>query len=697
MNSTTRRHFLQTGVALSALAPLSRLGATSRPEATPSASGMPGPSRGLLFDRSDLPRIRENLEHPRLNEVRAMLRNINFEAETRFLTTELRLTNHVTDFMRCWRLVQNSAFAYAVWGEAPQRELCLLALRRLCDYKRWDYFLEGGSLTIGLQRAPEATIATCYALDWLGDALPTDLRERVEQRIQNEGAPACYRTLYGLKYPDRVRGWTIDPEDDMKFRFDLSRWPLILNSTNLKVIPTCGLGLAGLWFQGRHPQADRWLELARQSAQAFSIMYGKDGSYDEGVGYWGYTTSHLAIFADALHRRLGVDDRALINYPGTVRYALAMSMPTAGAVIKDPNMDKEYNATPKINYTPTQDVVNFGDAGSGMDVTVAGWVGQITGDPLCHHVSHEVGGLKQLQAAVWFWPDAKTSRPGPALHDVRMSNDWVVSRTGWKPEDTVVALRSGGPANHEHADRNSVILKAHGERLFHDPFKAGYSPTLPTWLLRQTEAHSAVLINGQGHQYHDGREGTNPSFAEARVTAYAKGAGWMCVTSDATDAYALVLPEVRFVERTVVVLKPDVVLLLDRVVLEKAHPVQLRFQAFNDDGRAQVTASGSTFSIQRPLAVAHGVAYSASAVEAETGRLALPDAEGVFPYAHVSSASGLRHEILTLVSTGPAHTAAANLAVTRETDGWSVAGEHRGQRYAARLRVAEGKAPQFVA
>jgi hypothetical protein len=171
----------------------------------------------------------------------------------------------------------------------------------------------------------------------------------------------------------------------------------------------------------------------------------------------------------------------------------------------------------------------------------------------------------------------------------------------------------------------------------------------------------------------------------------------MCVTSDATDAYALVLPEVRFVDRTVVVLKPDVVLLLDRVVLEKAHPVQLRFQAFNDDGRAQVTASGSTFSIQRPLAVAHGVAYSASAVKAETGRLALPDAEGVFPYAHVSSASGLRHEILTLVSTGPAHTAAANLAVTRETDGWSVAGEHRGQRYAARLRVAEGKAPQFVA
>ena len=45
----------------------------------------------------------------------------------------------------------------------------------MCAYKRWDYFLEGGKDTIGLQRAPEATIAACYALDWLGTKIPADL------------------------------------------------------------------------------------------------------------------------------------------------------------------------------------------------------------------------------------------------------------------------------------------------------------------------------------------------------------------------------------------------------------------------------------------------------------------------------------------------------------------------------------------
>ena len=84
-------------------------------------------------------------------------------------------------------------------------------------------------------------------------------------------------------------------------------------------------------------------------------------------------------------------------------------------------------------------------------------------------------------------------------------------------DDTVVALRSGGPGNHEHADRNSVIFKAHGERLLNDPVHASYSTKDPKWLLRQTEAHTAVLIDGKGHVYHDGRDGTNSSAAAATI------------------------------------------------------------------------------------------------------------------------------------------------------------------------------------
>ncbi len=154
---------------------------------------------------------------------------------------------------------------------------------------------------------------------------------RSSAQIAVKGAPACVTTLYGLKYPDRVKGWTMDPDDAYALKVvDLKNWPLILNSTNLKIIPTAALGIAACLFHGRNPQADVWLELARSSARAFSPMYGSDGSFGEGVSYWGYTTLHLALFAEVLWRTCGIDDRRLINYPGTIRYALAMTMPRLG-------------------------------------------------------------------------------------------------------------------------------------------------------------------------------------------------------------------------------------------------------------------------------------------------------------------------------------------------------------------------------
>ena len=685
--TTNRRTFLKASATFAASLPFAKLAFSSAPT-VPGAVEPSSPTRGLLFDAAELPRLRANLDLPRFAGLRNSLLQVDFVAETRFLHEELRLNNHSVDFLRAWQLLQNSAFAYVLLRDPRQLDLARLALRRLLDYRRWDYFLEAGKDTIGFQRAPEAIIAVCYALDWLGDALPADLRAEAENKIATEGAPACYRSLYGMKYPDRVRGWAIDSEDDYQFRYDLSRWPLILNATNLKIIPVCGLGLAAIWLHGRHPDAAKWMQLARQSAQAFSTMYGTDGAYDEGVGYWGYTTMHLAMFAEALHRRLGFDDRKLINYPGTVRYALSLAMPCGGAQIDDPKLKAAYNAVPKGNYEPALDLVNFSDAGIGMDVSIAPWVGTVAQDPLSNYVAQHTGALKHLQALAWYRADAPEQPPGPELLDVRLSNDWVISRTGWAPADGVLALRSGGPSNHEHADRNSVIFKAHGERLFSDPFKAGYSPTVPRWLLRQTEAHTAVLINGRGHQYHDGHEGTNSSWAAAHVTDYRTGPGWMSVTSDATEAYALVLPDALLVVRTLVFLKPDVLLMLDQVKLKVPAPVQLRFQVFNDDGNGTATAEDTQFTIRRPLAAAHGQFAALGAITAHVGQLNLPASEGTFPYVEIVSAAATEHLILTASAAAPAGETPGQLKIIREGTGWRVSGTHRGRAVQAALTLS---------
>ena len=672
--NTTRRTFLQTSALLAASLPFARPAGAQTP--APAAGG--GHPRGLFFDASDLPRIRANLEQPRFAEIRRQVYDLDHTAARRFLRDELRLNDHVTDFARARSLLEHAALAHALRGDAESLETARLALGRIVEYPRWDYFLEGGRQVIGLQRAPEGTIAVCCALDWIGDKLPADLVAQAERDLGTKGAPACYTTLYGMKYPDRVRGWSFHPEQSIPMTIDFRRWPIILNATNLKIIPTAALGIVAVWLMDRHPEVRKWLEMSRQSAQAFSIMYGSDGSYDEGVGYWGYTTMHLAMLAEVLHRRLGIDDRKLIDYSGSVRFALQMASPTAGDLVVDPNEKAAYNAVPKGSLEPKHDLVNFGDGGTAIDVSVAAWVARVAQDPLAQHIARETGVLKHYHAAFWYQPELPATPPTAALHDVRLSNDWVISRTGWAAQDTVVAFRSGGPANHEHADRNSVLFKAHGERLFHDPFKAAYVPEHPKWVLRLTEGHTAVLIGGKGHQYHDGSEGTNSSWASARVTAYQTGPGWMTVTSDATEAYQLVNENVVRVERTLVFVKPDVLLLLDRVVLRNPEAVQTRYQVFNDDRRGNATVNGTTFRIERPRATLQASTLGSGPVTARTGRLPTPDTDGIFPFAEVESAAAAEHTLLTTCTAAPSGSDHGTLAVRREGDRWSVTGRHRG-------------------
>jgi hypothetical protein len=656
---TTRRDFLKMGAIAAAALPLMPEFAEASP-AAPSYSG-PRPG-GLFFDEADIPRMRLALAHPHVVPYWESIKGADLAADRNFIRSEAKLTNHSKDMLQVRQILERTSFVYALTGDAAQCDVARRAVDKILEYPKWDYFLEGGEDVIGLQRAPEATIAMSCAREWLDKAITKETAAEIERQIGEKGAPACFRTLYGMKYPDRVRGWGFDPEDDYPFHVDLRRWPLILNSTNLKAIPIAGLGIAGCLLRGKHAQADRWIDMAEQSARAFAVMYGLDGAYDEGVGYWGYTSTHLALLVEVIRRTLGRDISGIINYPGTVRYGLRMSMAVAGR----PN-----------------DCVNFSDAWAMGDLSVAAWTAGRFKDPVAQYVATHVGELKSPWSVIWLDPALPEEKPGPDLSDVRFSNDWVVSRSGWGEADGVVALRSGGPANHEHADRNSVIFKAFGERIYHDPYHAAYPNTDPLWILRLTKSHTAVLIGGKGHQYHDGHEGTNASLAESHVVAYEAGERSMVVTSDATSAYHLVNNDVALVQRTLVFRKPDILVVIDRVRLAKNPlPVQVRFQLDNSDGKGSVTADTDSFTVRRPLVSARTLVLSDADVAVRTGTLDIPPDKGVFPYAEAESAPALDHLILTVCEAHPASGTTSALHALREGSLWAITGERGGAHVA---------------
>ena len=666
---TSRRAFLnRTALAAAGI----YLGTHSLVAGTRREQGQNNTTRGLLFDADDLPRMREMVKHPRFSAYWQSLTLADMEADRKFLEEELHLNNHVKDFLQARQILERTSFVYALTKDPRQCEIAKLAIERILQYKKWDYFLEGGEHTIGLQRAPETTIAMALAREWLDDVLNNQTKNEIETQIAEKGAPACYRTLYGMQHPDRVRGWGLDPESDYKFRVDLSRWPIILNSTNLKVIPIAGLGIAACLLHGKHPQADRWLNLARQSAKAFAPMFGSDGSYEEGVSYWGYTALYLTLFLEVLYRRLGIDERELINYRGTVRYALQMSMPTVGK---------------------PGDCVNFGDASVVGDTSVAAWVARRYRDPIAQYLAAAVGDIKSHYGIIWYDSSVEAKTPGPELYDARFTNDWVVSRTGWDERSTVVALRSGPPSNHEHADRNSVILKAYGERLLHDPFKAAYPYTQKHWLLRKTEAHTAVLINGKGHQYHDGREGTNASWAEAKVVDYQPSLHHMIVTSDATEAYRLVDPNVELVIRTLIFLKPDILLMVDRVRLHSAKAkIQVRYQVYNEDGEGKTRIEPTVFHIQRPQATLRGSVIASTPLTVRSGTLNVPEDIGTYPYIESETAEALEHRIVTVCTAQVAGKEHGTLKYTVRDLLWVVKLNHNGQAKTVAIKM-DGELP----
>jgi len=688
----SRRSFLQTASLAAASFPLAQL-------FTPRAAAADAPvkKRGLLFDESDLPRIRANAALPRFADCWKAMVSADLADDTDFLEHHVRLHNHVADMLRVRTILERATFVFMVNGDPGQLAIAKLAIRRLLDYPRWDLFLEGGRTPFGLQRAPEATIALAFALDWLGDNLSAAERTEIEHQIATKGAPACFTTLYGLKYPDRVVGWGLDPEEHYPFNStDFRRWPLIINATNLKVIPIAALGIAACLLHGRHPQADAWLDMARSSALAFSTMYGGDGSYGEGVSYWGYTTLHMALFAEVLWRTQGIDDRHLVNYPGSVRYGLAMALPRLGQ-IPNPNEKQENMGVPLSLIPPRYDIVNFGDANGSEETSFAAWTGRTYNDPVARWAAREMTEAKYSYGMIWYEPDGEVAPPAAALLDDRMVNDLVVSRTGWALDDSVVALRSGGPGNHEHADRNSVIFKAHGDRLFNDPFRAGYSYTIERWKLRLTESHTAVLIDGKGHVYNDGHEGTNASHAFAHVTAFRTGPGWMTVTSDATDAYQLVNANVARVERTLVFLKPDILLLFDRVEMNAAPAtVQVRFQVYNDDNRGSCAVGDSEFRIERPFATLRARALSSSGFRVETKHLSLSAQEGVFPLVEIGTLPARSHIILTACTAAPAGGAHGEIALSQQGGVWRAQGSHRGQKVDVSVAPA-GDDPPVIA
>lgn len=641
---------------------------------SPSALGKiylpPSRSKRLFFEESDIPRIRANartvLLGTKYREWAARSPQSLEPAWARFRETN----NIISDLRKVWAAFVETAVVHLVEPNEETRHALMDTMESAIELPKWEYMIDGEE-TLGIMRASMATSRLLFAREVLADAMSSDLDRRLLEAIADKGVAPCYRAIYGMNNPEQVEGWGVDLKHSHAVAADMSRWPILLGSNNLRGAPTMALGIGALALLGKDHRAEKWLETAEESAKTAFRLFSQDGSYFEGLSYSQYLLRTILAFCEAHCRVKGtIDWKREINFFGYIDYVAAMQ------------------AGKKADGNP--DIVNFSDAAISIYPCVSSWIERRTGNPVAQYATEHYSEAGYFLDYLWYRPNRPSQSQSLMLKNYRNEQDWIVCRSGWRPDDAVLAFRSGRPANHEHADRNSFFFKIYGERLLNDHFKAAYDSKSPGWTLRLTKSHNAVLIGGKGHQYIDGSEGVNESQAEAKIARWsARGQRvWWC--SDATQAYNLVNPDVSKVLRTVLFAKPNIVAVVDQVELgKKASSVEVRFFPDNRDGQAVLSIEENRFSIKRPRATLYGLSAADTVVSTseqeldlwsgvagkgkvtEEERASARDQYGRFPFVGVEAEPAKSHSIITVLAASPEGAGVAPRIDVRRTEiGW---------------------------
>lgn len=628
----------------------------------------------LFFSATDLPQLRRlYAEDARFTVMRESLEHFDRKAETVFLESEVNLEDQCHHIRQVCDVMQNMAFHFLMTGDEGARDLAFMATRTLMKFPCWDFFITEGKV-LGVQGAPRGAIAMAAVIDWLGEAVASDERQQWLQALAEKGCAPCYLSLHHIRHPRQATDWEINRNSVMfaersAFPTDSSRRPEITKDTNLRAAPAGGLciGVAAihLFGKGKNPELERWLEMGTHTLKIFNDVYQPDGSYGEGVNYGNYTSESIFMAVEAL-RRAGFEDlSAGINWSGNVQFMLNMAMPT---------------------HENPYEVVNIGDSGRHRGRAVfqhpdgraesrsalAFWVAKNYRDASAQWFGENLAAAHNIWSLAFFDDSVKAVAPENQAQTWYSDLDWVVARTGYRADDLQVSLRSGIGWNHEHADRNSIIVKAHGEQLIVDPSRPPYPFTDPNWMMRTTAGHSAILIDGQGHFYNNGVEGTNATHAQARLVARGEGRGASYFVSDATQAYRLVDLNIKSVVRAVIVFfELETVIVVDRVT--KWHhesKIEARFFADNWEGDASIETTEDGFTITRPGVFAATTLFSRDAITVNEGKLPIPaERAAKHPFVSVEMAPTMGTTLVSVMAIGQTGQSPATTAIEADSDG----------------------------
>ncbi len=337
----------------------------------------------------------------------------------------------------------------------------------------------------------------------------------------------------------------------------------------------CGLSVAGFATFDEYPPATNWVALALSKFKTTMDMLGPDGASHEGVGYWEYGAENMQKFMFLARDLLGENLYDHEWWRNTAGYPL-------------------YLGLPRNVWTRRNCVVDLADAPRGH------WYGP---EYLLRNLAHEFHDghaqwlAQQIDDAnvdspsarwlnlIWFDPSVKPRAPSDLPTMKHFSDIGIVSaRTDWSGDESLVVFKCGPPLGHDattklktdagsghvHPDANHFVVFGNGEWILRG---SGYVPKL-------TALENSLVIDGKG-QMGEGSmwfSGAAALAAKAhpRILRADSTPSVDHIAGDATEAYPKPSGLTRFV-RHLIFVKPDVLIIADDIVVERARELDLFF------------------------------------------------------------------------------------------------------------------------
>jgi hypothetical protein len=311
------------------------------------------------------------------------------------------------------------------------------------------------------------------------------------------------------------------------------------------------IGMMSTLLVGDLPEADRWMQSALPLAiNLVQPWGGDDGGFSNGTPYAIWDTGTMQPLWYVMRWATGINlaDKAWVrNYGKFLAYFNPPGTPVR--LFGDGHeqaMFKEQSARFGKGYR------------------------DFAPSPLTRWYASQLSGEDPMRFEVIMAPPADFSGPQPFPKGV--PNSLYLPTTGWVAmhsslEDakrTSVYFKSSPPPHgafaHQHADQNSFVINAGGQRLaiesgYYDGYK---TPHWWNWL-KQTRAANAITYDGgKGQIFFEGTDYKKMGYG--RITKFAAAPGYDVATGDATQAYDGALTKAL---RSMVYLRPNMVVVHD--------------------------------------------------------------------------------------------------------------------------------------